>query len=214
MTTEHGFQIPTKLGSWCTRVQREHPDLAVEILGIFPGADGEMMETIRVSGHDVARAIDTIRFTDSVRHFEVLAQEPDACTIRVKSETCDACLAAQTTRVAPAFPLVLGGGQCIWRLHATPEKARAFAAALKDSAQAPTLTRKRVLPHPPILTDRQREVLRAAVTQGYYARPRRMSLSELAAHLKIKKSSLSQTLSTIEAKLLPRWAEHLDSEDG
>lgn len=213
MTAEHGFQIPTKPGSWCARVQREHPDLAVEILGIFPGADGEMMETIRVSGRDAERAIDTIRFTDSVRHFEVLAQDPDACTIRVKSETCDACIAAQTARVAPAFPLVLGGGHCMWRLNATPDKARTFAATLKDSAQAPTLTRKRVFLHPPILTNRQREVLHAAVAQGYYARPRRMSLSELAAHLNIKKSSLSQTLATIEAKLLPRWAEHLAIED-
>lgn len=213
MPTEHGFDIPTTPDAWCARVQREHPDLSVEILGIFPGADGEMMETIRITGHEVARAIETIRFTDSVHHFEVLAQEPDACTIRVKTRSCDACLAAQTARVAPAFPLILGRGMCHWRLQTTSDKARSFATHLEATPQAPTLTSKRQLPRPSLLTPRQREVLSAAIAHGYYARPRRASLSELAGLLGIRKSSLSQTLATIEAKLLPRWAEHLDSEE-
>lgn len=212
MPTEHGFQIPTTPDAWCARVQREHPDLAVEILGIFPGAEGEMMETIRITGHDAPRAIETIRFTESVHHFEILGQQPDSCTVRIKSSTCGACLAAQMARIAPAFPLVLSGGNCHWRMQTTPEKARAFAASLAETPQAPTLTRKRALSRPALLTPRQREILNAAVTRGYYARPRRMSLSELADHLRIRKSSLSQTLATIEAKLLPRWAEHLADE--
>lgn len=207
MSTEHGFDIPTTPDAWCARVQREHPDLSVEILGIFPGADGELVETVRISGAGAARAIETMRFTDSVDHFEVLAQEPDACTVRLKTRSCEACLAAQITRIAPTFPLVLGRGMCHWRLQSEPENVRSFAAHLKTTRQAPKLTRKRQLPSSSLLTARQREILSAAVAHGYYARPRRSSLTELAEVIGIRKSSLSQTLATIEAKLLPRWAE-------
>lgn len=212
MPTEHAFEVPTAPSSWCARLHREHPDLAVELVGIFPGADGEIIETVSVAGRDAMRAIDTIRFTETVHHFEIIHQRGDACTVRLKTHSCEPCLAAQLTRIAPTFPMLVAGGTCHWRVQTSPEKARAFAGRLEQTHHAPTLTRKRWMEQKPVLTPRQREILQAAVTQGYYARPRRLSLTELAGHLKIRKSSLSQTLATIEAKLLPRCVEHLSDD--
>lgn len=214
MPTEHAFQIPTTPDAWCARLQREHPELAVEVLGIFPGSNGDMLETVRVVGRNVTKAVDTVRFTDGVRHFEILRQEPNACTLRIQALRCQACTAAQGAGIAPTFPLLVAGGNCHWRLETAPERAREFAEALEPTKQSPTLTRKRELAKPPLLTPRQREILAEAIAQGYYARPRRVSLTGLATQLNIHKSSLSQSLATIEAKLLPRWAEFLGIEEG
>lgn len=213
MPSEHEFQVPTLPEAWCARVQREHPELSFEILGIFPDNAGNMVETVRITGRDPTRALDTIRFTETVQRFEIVHAEPEACVVRIRMFACGPCLAAQRARLAPTFPSRLNGGECLWRLQTSPDLARDFATELVGTRQAPTLMKKRPLERPPLLTPRQREILHAAVTEGYYARPRRVSLSGLADLLKIRKSTLSQSLSTIEAKLLPRWAEHLAEED-
>lgn len=213
MTTEHGFDIPTT-EAWCGRLQREHPELAIEILGIFPAAGGEMLETVRISGDRPARAIESIRFTDAVRRSEIIHVGEDACTLRILSPKCGACLAAQDAGVAPVFPLRVSGGDCHWRIQTTPERARRFVTLLEDADQAPMLTRKRAVDRASILTPRQLEVLGAAVAQGYYAHPRRITLTQLAGYMGVRKSSMSQMLAIIEAKLLPRWTEHLTESQG
>lgn len=213
MTTEHAFAVPTDPSAWCGRLQREHPDLSVEVTGIRALPDGSMIETIRIVGRDAVRGIETVRFTESVEEFEIVHEEPDACTLRIRMRSCAACLAAHDARLMPTLPLVLGQGGCQWRLAAPPEGAREFAARLAQTPQAPTLRRKRTIVKPALLTLRQREILEEAVRRGYYARPRRVSLTQLAGHLGIRKSSLSQSLALIEAKLMPRWVEHLARDE-
>lgn len=51
------------------------------------------------------------------------------------------------------------------------------------------------------LTQKQREAAMRAVTAGYYASPRAVTLGELADDLEISKSALSQRLNTVESKL-------------
>lgn len=53
-----------------------------------------------------------------------------------------------------------------------------------------------------ILTDKQRQTLELALEEGYYERPREVSLSELADRLDISKSAVSQRIRTAEIKLV------------
>ena len=52
------------------------------------------------------------------------------------------------------------------------------------------------------LTDRQRQVLRAAFDAGYFERPRRANATELAADLGIDPSTFAEHLSAAQSKLL------------
>jgi predicted DNA binding protein len=54
------------------------------------------------------------------------------------------------------------------------------------------------------LTDRQFEALRTATEMGYYAVPRRASLSAVAAELGVADSTASELLRRAESRLLPR----------
>lgn len=59
------------------------------------------------------------------------------------------------------------------------------------------------------LTDKQREVVEEAVSRGYYATPRKASLSDLAEDLNVTRSALSQRLNAVEAKLIKTLATEL-----
>ncbi|MFW6265489.1 MAG: helix-turn-helix domain-containing protein [Halanaeroarchaeum sp.] len=51
------------------------------------------------------------------------------------------------------------------------------------------------------LTDRERVVMETAVSRGYYDRPRRVTLADLAAEFDVTKQTLSTCLNSAEAKM-------------
>jgi len=61
------------------------------------------------------------------------------------------------------------------------------------------------------LTERQAEVLEAAVEHGYYESPRGIELNELAEVLGVRKSTLSVTLRRAEGRLARRFVENRDT---
>ncbi|WP_241881432.1 helix-turn-helix domain-containing protein [Halorubrum sp. Ib24] len=59
----------------------------------------------------------------------------------------------------------------------------------------------------PVLTETQRDLVRAAVEAGYYDTPRECTLTELAADRDIAKSTCSETLHRAEGQVLRRFVE-------
>ncbi len=53
-----------------------------------------------------------------------------------------------------------------------------------------------------VLTQKQREMVLLALEQGYYERPRRTTLKELAAETELSKSGVSQRLNAAERNLV------------
>jgi len=52
------------------------------------------------------------------------------------------------------------------------------------------------------ITDKQREAVRAAIEMGYYDRPRRADLGDLAGRLGVSPSAVSQRLTAVESELI------------
>lgn len=63
------------------------------------------------------------------------------------------------------------------------------------------------------LTDRQHEILRTAIREGYYEDPRRTSQREIATVLGIAPSTVSQHLRRIEATVFSRYVLDSDRSD-
>ncbi len=53
------------------------------------------------------------------------------------------------------------------------------------------------------LTDRQKEIVRAAIAAGYYAIPRRATQQDLAAELGLSQGTIGEHLRRAEAKIIP-----------
>lgn len=54
-----------------------------------------------------------------------------------------------------------------------------------------------------LFTERQLEILNAAVMKGYYSNPRRITMEELADYLDVSTPTLHEHLTKIEARILP-----------
>jgi predicted DNA binding protein len=52
------------------------------------------------------------------------------------------------------------------------------------------------------ITEKQRETLEVAIREGYYTRPRGISLSELAEHFDISEQALAQRLARAEETVM------------
>lgn len=57
------------------------------------------------------------------------------------------------------------------------------------------------------ITDKQREAIRIAVEKGYYEKPRRATLGDLAEQLDISRSAVSQRLTAVESKMVYKLVE-------
>lgn len=58
-----------------------------------------------------------------------------------------------------------------------------------------------------VLTDRQREILIAAVEQGYYTVPRQASIREIADDVDLSVATVVEHLQKIEARILSQVAQ-------
>lgn len=90
----------------------------------------------------------------------------------------------------------------------------AFADALSEQPESVRVEIERTGPYTPgprhvvsRLTGRQREVLQAAVDQGYYEIPRKATLKEIASAVDLSRATVSEHLQKIEARILPQLVQ-------
>jgi len=65
--------------------------------------------------------------------------------------------------------------------------------------------------HDELLTDRQKEIMEIAYRGGYFEFPRKNDLTEIAAELSIRPSTLSEILRRAEAKIVKHYIETMQS---
>ena len=65
--------------------------------------------------------------------------------------------------------------------------------------------------HDELLTDRQKEIMGLAYREGYFEFPRKNDLTEIAAELSIRPSTLSEILRRAEAKIVKHYIETMQS---
>jgi hypothetical protein len=103
------------------------------------------------------------------------------------------------------FPLRIQGGFIRWEVVARRSEAQAILAHFRktdSNFQVVSLRRQRLRSHLPLLTPTQNQLLAQAMAAGYFAVPRRITLTGLANKLGRSKSSLSEMMANIERKLL------------
>ena len=139
-------------------------------------------------------------------------QDVELLDSTVGSETCRVYFRGRTflpllkrLRLVRHFPFPVQKGVATWTVVGPEPKVRALLKALE--AEQGRLEVEAVH-HGPwsdvqgLLTNRQQEVLRRAMAEGYFDVPRRISLTDLAAKMGVAISTLSVTLAVIEKKIL------------
>ncbi len=168
-------------------------------------------------------ALSVIRFSGTVRTEEVLAflrHQPDVheteliysrggeSVLWVRWDIPPFSLAriANELHLLPHFPIRIHDGVLRVSVSASPDQLRRFYVQLRrqGAPNARVVSMRPEYPAGPVglLTERQQEIFRLALREGYWDRPHRVTLSELAAMVHVSKSSIAETLAHIEMKLM------------
>lgn len=199
--------------TWIGAVSRAHPNARFRVLAALPdGARGVGLVEIRVSApSEVLAAIataDGVTVAESIRvnDHEILVQFETAEPLLVVSP--------KDWGVPLELPMTIRDGTATLEVLAAQECLSELADQLQTAGvpfEVESIHGSVAVDE--LLTDPQRELLVAAVEHGYYAMPRRCTLTQLAESVGIAKSTASETLHRAEGTVLERFAANLPDGD-
>ncbi len=200
-------QLPD--GPWVSEVSREHPDARFQVLTATPG-DGAGFALVRITAPDVDAILDAMHAHETLAEVSVMASDEGMVTVQIEAGAPLLLIAAQQSGIPIEMPVEIENG--VARIDVTGEHER--VAEFGNQLRAMGLefdveyVQQRVNPGGS-LTDRQRELLFSAVELGYYDVPRECTLTELAEHVGIAKSTCSETLQRVERTIVREFVDDL-----
>lgn len=198
-------------GIWIGDISRSHPEATIRILAaLADDASGVGLAELRAA--DPEPLIAAMRDDEAVTDLEVLRTADEAALVQFETTLPLLLFAAQDSGVPIEMPFDIEAGEATWTLTAPRDRIAELGEQLEAFGIAYTVERIETegAETDPLLTDRQSELLTAAVDHGYYDVPRSCTLTELADAEGLAKSTLSEILQRAEGTVLKRFvAEEL-----
>ncbi|HYA10671.1 MAG TPA: helix-turn-helix domain-containing protein [Thermoplasmata archaeon] len=199
------LRIRMALDHWLGRFSVAHPDLRLEALHWAAIDHRTSVLDYWIEGVPAGRWTREIAANPDVRKVDALAESGEGGLYRVVQRMNPVVHLYRRLRLPLRFPLVIGGGVITWEVMAKKSELDAILAFFRERKLEVTISSVRRGLGPAqasVLTPRQRDLLTAAMRTGYFAVPRRITLTELAREVGRSKSSVSEALAHIERRLL------------
>jgi len=154
-------------------------------------------------------AINKIRDHPSVGGVTVKTRQPGSITFIVDVVKCRACEVLMKAKAFMVFPVSIHNGRMKWLLITdnNPTVGKIFDDLEKCSCNV-RIERVTSFGGKGILTERQEELIRVALSSGFFDFPRKIGTIELARKLGISVSTLSEVLRATQRRI---FAEYLHS---
>lgn len=197
--------LPPGYPTFQREVSLAHPDLRFRVVSITAvGADA--LGDVSISGDLVPEGLfEEVRRSVGVRQVELLSRSERSLLLRITLRMAPGLKGAVDLGIPLMVPYSFDNGVVRVVFSATPDKVRRYYDELKrfaPDAHIESIRREAISGPKSLLTPHQVEVFQKARTAGYWDVPRRTSLTRLAESLHVSKSTLSETLATIESRLL------------
>ncbi len=198
---------------WVGAVSRAHPEATVRVLAALPGEETGV-GMAEVVGPDPDAVVEAMADAEGVTSLRRLGRAGDR--VHLQFETTEHLLlrSLQAAGVPLELPVEVRDGTVEVAVTAPRPELSELATQLdRFGLDYEVRAVERAVDPERLLTERQREVLRAAVEAGYYDTPRATSLTALADDLGVAKSSLSETLHRAEGKVVGEFVAETAAPD-
>lgn len=197
---------------WIARLSQTYPDAEFRVLGVLRTDEGGtgLLEVSASAPEAVVEAMDGLAGIEAV---EPLAASGDRVHVQFRTREPLLLLSAESAGVPIQPPIAIADGVATVWTAGSGDQLSTFADRLE--AQGLTLEIEAVttdVDSGRLLTDRQREVLLAAVERGYYETPRACSLTALAADLDLAPSTVSETLHRAEGRVITAFVDAMPTD--
>lgn len=196
---------------WIGAISREFPDATFRVLSAVP-RDEEGFGLVEVRTDDPDAVVAWMRDAPAVTSVEPINREADGVVVQFETSQPLLLASVQASGVPLSLPVEITNGQAHLELTASRDRIAALGESFDDLGVPYSLDRlyESVDAAAP-LTEKQREVLLAALERGYYDTPRTITLSELADELEMANSTCSEILHRAEGAVVKAFvADRLD----
>jgi predicted DNA binding protein len=209
ISAQFRIQLPEHL--WVSELSRAFPRTAFTLLSGYKMGD-HALELGEVVTDSPEEAVEAMRSHPKITAHELLESESERALTKYETPQTALYEFAERSGLPIEFPVTVRRGWYTFDLTGTREELDELQAVLEASPLSYELeslvTRTDT---ESLLTDRQREVLEAAVREGYFSVPRDCTLAELADSLGVDKSTVSTTLRRGESRLVTSFLAGPDS---
>lgn len=197
---------------WIGNVSRTYPDAQFRVLAALPD-DGRGFGLLEVSSPDLDAITGDIDGFETVSALSILSVHDQTALMQFETTTPVLLFPLQRAGIPLEMPFTIQDGEAVWELTASHEDL----STLGEQFDALGIEFRVAYFHQShdedrVLTDNQQELIETAVDLGYYDTPRECTLTELAEHLGLAKSSVSETLHRAEERIVKSFVQTLPAE--
>ncbi len=195
------IQVPE--GVWVSDVSRSHPDVRFRVITVQV-ADGDGVGVVELRGDpdEVEEAVEDARDHPTTTGVDVVEDTDDTTLLQFHTQAPLLMTAASESGAPFETPFEIQDGEGVWDVTSARSSLSDLSRRLDDLGVEYEIQHVRMVDEDSLLTDRQRELLDLAISEGYYDTPRESSLSEVAEEADLAKSTASETLHRAEGKIV------------
>ncbi|OYR57572.1 helix-turn-helix domain-containing protein [Halorubrum halodurans] len=199
--------------TWIGDLSTAHPDVVFQVVTSIPG-ERTGIGLVRLTTADPLPLITDIQSRDDVEDLELLWKHDDEALIQIETSNPLPLLPVLRAGVPLKMPFDIQNGEATWEMTTSTSRLSSLGDHLDDLGIGFAIEYVREIDASQadqLLTDRQQEVLLAAVEAGYYRAPRESTLSDVAEVLDIANATCSDLLHRAEGHII-HWfvEEHMD----
>jgi hypothetical protein len=193
--------------TWIGTVSRQYPDARFQVRSA-QSCDGLGVGFVELYADDPGRVCGVIEGYEDVHTVEVFHEDDDRALVQIEADAPILLRVLDRTGVPVEMPFEISDGEVDWEVTTTRNRLSELAAELDRSEVGYMVEHVRdETSFDAVLTDRQQEVLDAAIDAGYYDSPRECTQEELAADLDMAKSTCSEILHRAEERVVKQFTD-------
>ena len=198
---------------WIAQVSRANPEAVFRVLAGVPG-ESSGFALVRITAADVESVVKSMAAHDQITELTPAQVSEGEVTVHFETTAPLLLFSSQESGMPIELPVEIQDGEALIDVTGSRERLSELAEQLEAFGFEYRVEHVRERLHASqLLSERQLEVLLAAVDEGYYDTPRCCTLTELAARLDIAKSTCSETLHRAEETIVKRFVEDLPRAD-
>jgi predicted DNA binding protein len=187
---------------WIADLSTRFPDATFRVLAALPD-DETGVGLVEITATDVGDVLGRLDETAGVRVFETLYRGDDRALVQFETDDPLLLLSIRNSRAPFEPPVTIVDGVANLEITAPRDRLSSLADQLQTfGLQFDVRSVRTTIDSESVVTDGQRQLIETAVERGYYDTPRTCTLTELADHLGIAKSTASERLHRAEGAII------------
>jgi hypothetical protein len=195
--------------TWIGDISAAHPELVFEVVTSIPSEAGGI-GLVRLTAADPLPIITDIQARDDVENLELLWKHDDEALLQIQTSNPLPLLPVWRAGVPLRMPFDIQNGEATWEVTTSTSRLSNLRTQLEDLGIGFAIESVREIDASladQLLTDRQQEVLLAAVEAGYYRSPRESTLGDVADLLGVANATCSDVLHRAEGHIVHWFVE-------